>query len=50
MEKITLESSGGITAENILEYASTGVNVLSLGEITHSVKSIDLSLDITKVI
>jgi nicotinate-nucleotide pyrophosphorylase (carboxylating) len=50
LEKITLESSGGITAENILEYASTGVNVLSLGEITHSVKSIDLSLDITKVI
>ena len=50
LEKITLESSGGITAENILEYASTGVDVLSLGEITHSVKSIDLSLEITKVI
>ncbi len=47
---VILESSGGLTAENILEYASTGVNVLSLGEITHSVKSIDLSLDITKVI
>ena len=48
--KVILESSGGITAENILEYASTGVDVLSLGEITHSVKSIDLSLEITKVI
>jgi len=48
--KVILESSGGITAGNILEYASTGVDVLSLGEITHSVKSIDLSLEITKVI
>jgi nicotinate-nucleotide pyrophosphorylase (carboxylating) len=50
IRNVILESSGGLTAENILEYASTGVNVLSLGEITHSVKSIDLSLDITKVI
>ncbi len=48
--KITLESSGGITAENILEYASTGVNVLSVGEITHSVKNIDISLEITRVL
>ena len=50
IERITLESSGGINAENLLEYASTGVDVLSVGEITHSVKSVDLSLEITKVI
>ena len=48
--KIILESSGGITAENILEYASTGVNILSLGELTHGVKSLDLNLEITRLI
>lgn len=48
-ESVVLESSGGITSENILEYASTGVDVLSLGELTHSFKSIDLSLEVTKV-
>ncbi len=49
LEKVVLEASGGITAENLIEYASTGVNVLSLGEITHSCKSLNLSLEITKV-
>jgi len=47
--RIFLEASGGITAENLIEYASTGVNMLSLGEITHSCKSLNLSLEITKV-
>lgn len=44
-----LEASGGITAENLIKYASTGVNMLSLGEITHSCRSLNLSLEITKV-
>lgn len=47
--KVMLEASGGITAENILEYASKGVDIISLGEITHSVKAIDISLEITNV-
>ncbi|MEM0357135.1 MAG: carboxylating nicotinate-nucleotide diphosphorylase [Candidatus Bathyarchaeia archaeon] len=47
--KVLLEASGGITAENILEYASKGVDIISLGEITHSVKALDISLEITKV-
>jgi nicotinate-nucleotide pyrophosphorylase (carboxylating) len=47
--KILLEVSGGVTAENILEYASTKVNIISLGELTHSVKALDISLEITKV-
>lgn len=47
--KVMLEASGGITAENILEYASKGVDIISLGEITHSVKALDISLEITKV-
>jgi nicotinate-nucleotide pyrophosphorylase (carboxylating) len=46
--KALLEASGGITAENILEYASTGVDIVSLGEITDSTKALDISLEITK--
>jgi nicotinate-nucleotide pyrophosphorylase (carboxylating) len=47
--KVLLEASGGITAENILDYASTGVDLVSLGELTHSPRAIDISLEITKV-
>ena len=46
--KVLLEASGGITAENILAYASTGVDVVSLSEITASAKALDISLEITK--
>ncbi len=38
------EASGGITSENIAAYASTGVDYISSGALTHSVKSLDLSL------
>lgn len=38
------EASGGITEETIRAYAETGVNYISLGLLTHSVKSLDLSL------
>ncbi|MVN20896.1 carboxylating nicotinate-nucleotide diphosphorylase [Mucilaginibacter arboris] len=38
------EASGGITLENIKEYAATGVDYISSGALTHSVKSLDLSL------
>lgn len=38
------EASGGITEDNILEYALTGVDFISVGALTHSVKSLDLSL------
>ena len=44
--EVIVEASGGITAENILEYASTGVNIVSLGEITHSAKALDMSMEI----
>lgn len=44
--KVETEASGGITIDNILEYASTGVNCISVGALTHSVKSLDLSLKI----
>jgi nicotinate-nucleotide pyrophosphorylase (carboxylating) len=38
------EASGGITLDNILDYAKSGVDCISLGALTHSYKSLDLSL------
>jgi len=38
------EASGGITIENVLDYAKTGIQFISIGALTHSVKSLDLSL------
>lgn len=38
------EASGGITESNIVEYAETGIDFISVGALTHSVKSLDLSL------
>lgn len=46
--KVLLEASGGINPSNILEYASTGVHVISLGHLTHSAKAQDMSLEIAK--
>jgi nicotinate-nucleotide pyrophosphorylase (carboxylating) len=42
------EASGGITADNIYEYAACGVDYISVGALTHSVKSLDLSLKAVK--
>ncbi|ADC70435.1 nicotinate-nucleotide pyrophosphorylase [Methanocaldococcus sp. FS406-22] len=42
-----IEVSGGIKEDNILEYAKYNVDVISMGALTHSVKSVDMSLDIT---
>ncbi len=39
-----VESSGGITYETIREYAETGVDYISVGALTHSVKGLDMSL------
>jgi nicotinate-nucleotide pyrophosphorylase (carboxylating) len=39
-----LEASGGVTLENVREIASTGVQFVSLGAITHSAPALDLSL------
>lgn len=42
--KVETESSGGINARNIRDYAKTGVDFISVGALTHHVKSLDLSL------
>ena len=42
--KFETEASGGITSENVVEYAECGIDFISIGALTHSVKSLDLSL------
>jgi nicotinate-nucleotide pyrophosphorylase (carboxylating) len=46
--KVLLEASGGITLDNIKEYAASGVDVISLGALTRNARWIDLSLEIEK--
>jgi nicotinate-nucleotide pyrophosphorylase (carboxylating) len=41
---VETEASGGITEANLREYALTGVNFISSGALTHSVRSLDISL------
>jgi len=45
---VLLEVSGGITSETLLEYASAQIDIISMGELTHSVKALDISLEIVK--
>jgi nicotinate-nucleotide pyrophosphorylase (carboxylating) len=46
--KYLTEASGGITIDNIRQYAECGVDYISVGALTHSVKSLDLSLKAIK--
>lgn len=46
---IVFEASGGITAENAGDYAASGVDVVSLGSLTHSVRSLDVKFEIEMV-
>ncbi|MDZ5470834.1 carboxylating nicotinate-nucleotide diphosphorylase (plasmid) [Bacillus sp. 31A1R] len=43
---IMTEASGGITLDNLASYKDTGVDVISLGFLTHSVKSLDISVKV----
>lgn len=47
--KILLEASGGITPDNVVEYAKTGVDILSSGYITHSARSLDITMDAERI-
>ncbi len=44
-EKTLTEASGKIRENNLLEYARTQVNIISLGELTHSTKALDISME-----
>ncbi len=43
---IVTEASGGITIEGLSKYGKTGVDYISLGSLTHSVKALDISFNI----
>jgi nicotinate-nucleotide pyrophosphorylase (carboxylating) len=47
-DKVLLEVSGGITVDNLMDYANSNVDIISMGELTHSVKALDISLEIVK--
>jgi nicotinate-nucleotide pyrophosphorylase (carboxylating) len=44
--EVALEASGGITLENVRAYADTGVDFVSVGALTHSVRAIDIAMEI----
>jgi nicotinate-nucleotide pyrophosphorylase (carboxylating) len=41
---VALEASGGVTLENVAEVAATGVELISIGALTHSAPALDLSM------
>ncbi len=45
-KKVLLEASGGINAKNVLKFAATGVDLVSLGELTQSPRAFNMSLEI----
>ena len=47
--KVLLEASGNVTKDNIRSVAETGVDIISLGARTHSVKCFDISMRIQTV-
>ncbi len=44
--EVLIEASGGITLEKVRKIAQTGVDLISVGALTHSVKSLDISMEI----
>lgn len=44
--RVVLEASGGVTLETVRSYALTGVDVISSGELTHSVRAMDINMKI----
>jgi len=45
-EGVTLEVSGGVAAGDLAGYAATGIDIISMGALTHTVRNFDVSLDI----
>ena len=48
-ENVLIEASGGINEQNVLEFAATGADILTIGELTESAKALDLTLEVVKV-
>jgi nicotinate-nucleotide pyrophosphorylase (carboxylating) len=47
--RLTLEASGGINLDNVREVAETGVDLISVGALTHSARAVDISMEIEPV-
>jgi nicotinate-nucleotide pyrophosphorylase (carboxylating) len=47
-DRLEVEASGNVNLENIEEVAQTGVNLISVGALTHSPRAVDLSLEVMK--
>jgi nicotinate-nucleotide pyrophosphorylase (carboxylating) len=47
--RVEVEGSGGITLENVRSYAGTGVDFVSVGALTHSVRALDFSLELSRM-
>ena len=47
--RLPLEASGNMTLERIAAVAATGVDLISVGALTHSVAAADISLNVTQV-
>jgi nicotinate-nucleotide pyrophosphorylase (carboxylating) len=47
VQQVIVEVSGGIT-ENLVDYAEAKVDIVSVGELTHSVRALNLSLEIVR--
>ena len=45
--KVKFEASGGVTLKNVRQIAATGVDYISIGALTHSLRAIDFSLELT---
>jgi len=48
--RVLIEVSGGINENNIVEYAKAGPDIISLGALTHSVRAVDLSLEVESTV
>jgi len=46
---VFIESSGGINYSNFREYLDTGINAISIGALTHSVKAADIHIEFEKL-
>ena len=44
--RVPLEASGNVTLQTVADIAATGVTHISIGALTHSVKALDISLEI----
>ncbi|HZK17959.1 MAG TPA: carboxylating nicotinate-nucleotide diphosphorylase [Clostridia bacterium] len=48
-KRVLLEASGGVNEGNVRDIAETGVDMISVGALTHAVRSLDISLDINEI-